>query len=179
MRTVFRAALLAAALAVAAPAAFAQDVTLRPTIAASGNAITLGDLFADAGPAGARAIAPAPAAGRTATLSPRFVQAAARAAGLAWTPPDGLAAITVAGRGAETAGVARFERTAASTGDIAVRRGEIVTLVYVAPGMQLTARARATEDAGVGAVTRLVNLQSNRSVEATVTGIATASANLR
>jgi flagella basal body P-ring formation protein FlgA len=66
---------------------------------------------------------------------------------------------------------------AGASGDIAVRRGEIITLVYVAPGIQLTARARAASDASVGDIVRVTNLQSNRTVEATVTGIAAASAN--
>ncbi len=177
-KTTLRAALIAAALAATPAVAMAQQVTLRPTVESAGAAVTLGDLFEDAGAVSGRAVAPAPGAGRSATFSARFVQAAASAAGLQWAPPAGLDAITVNGRGGE-ARAARFERTAAAepSGDVAVRRGEIVTLVYVAPGMQLTTRARATADASVGDTIRVVNLQSNRTVEATVTGVAAASAN--
>lgn len=152
-----------------------QAVTLRRTIEASGPAVTLGDFFEDAGAAAGRAVAPAPTSGRTATFSPRFVQAAASAAGLDWTPPPGMTAILVAGRGGE--GVApRFQTTSTPAGDIAVRRGETVTLVYVAPGLQLTTRARAMSDGGVGDTVRLVNLQSNRTVDAVVTGAGAATA---
>lgn len=159
-----------------APAAFAHPVSLRGQIESAGTAVTLGDIFDDAGPVAARAIGPAPGAGRTATFSARFISAAASAAGLEWTPPAGMDRITVTGSAnAATASAARVQPASAS-GDIAVRRGEIVTLVYTAPGMQLTTRARATGDASVGDTVQLVNMQSNRTVEAQVTGVATASA---
>jgi flagella basal body P-ring formation protein FlgA len=38
------------------------------------------------------------------------------------------------------------------------------------PGMTLTARARALENAGADEIARFVNLQSNRTVEAMVEG---------
>ena len=180
-----RTALIVAAVLATAASAQAQEVILRTSIETAGAAVTLGDLFQDAGPVSGRAVGPAPRAGRTATFSPRFVQAAASAAGLQWAPPEGLTAILVTGRGGDGAAsirantsAARFERTAAPSGDIAVRRGEILTLVYVAPGMQLTTRARAMGDAAVGDAIRVVNLQSNRTVEATVTGAGAASANM-
>ena len=179
-QTTLRSVIVAAALACAATAQ-AQPVTLRASIETSGPAVTLGDLFANAGAVSGRAVTPAPGAGRTASLPARFVQAAASAAGLEWTPPAGVSAIIVTGRGgrgggAESAAPARFERLAAPSGDIAVRRGDVLTLVYVAPGMQLTTRARATNDAAIGDPVRVVNLQSNRTVDATVTGIGAASA---
>jgi hypothetical protein len=179
-KNMLRAAAIAAAVFITGTvdALAQQSVTLRRTIEAAGPAVTLGDFFEDAGAAAGRAVAPAPTSGRTATFSPRFVQAAASAAGLDWTPPPGMTAILVAGRGGGGA-TARFQTTSAPTGDIAVRRGETVTLVYVAPGLQLTTRARAMSDGGVGDTVRLVNLQSNRTVDAVVTGpgAATASAN--
>jgi flagellar basal body P-ring formation protein FlgA len=175
-----RAAAIAAVVLVAGGVeAFAQQqVTLRHAIEASGPAVTLGDFFENAGAASGRAVAPAPTSGRTATFSPRFVQAAANAAGLDWTPPRGMTAILVSGRGGNGPS-ARFQTTSTPTGDVAVRRGEIITLVHVAPGLQLTTRARAVADGGVGDTVRVVNLQSNRSVDAVVTGVgaATASAN--
>ena len=186
-QTTLRTVIIATALACATTGAQAQQVTLRASIETSGPAVTLGDLFTNAGPVSGRAVTPAPGAGRTANLPARFVQAAASAAGLEWTAPEGLSAITVTGRGGRGGGVetaaattaspsARFERTAAPSGDVAVRRGEMVTLVYVAPGMQLTTRARATADAAIGDPVRVVNLQSNRTVDATVTGVGAASA---
>jgi len=176
-----RAAVLAAVLLASnVTAASAQtSVSLRNTIEAGGAAVTLDDFFENAGPAGARAVAPAPGAGRTATFSPLFLQAAARAAGLDWTPPAGMTAILVTGRGATVATPARFQSTSSPTtarDDIAVRRGETVTLVYVSPGLQLTTRARALGDGGVGDSVRLVNLTSNRTIDAVVTGAGAATA---
>jgi flagella basal body P-ring formation protein FlgA len=51
-----------------------------------------------------------------------------------------------------------------------VERGELVTLLFEAPGIQLSVRARAMQDASDGEVARFVNLQSNRTVEALVDG---------
>jgi flagella basal body P-ring formation protein FlgA len=51
-----------------------------------------------------------------------------------------------------------------------VERGELVTLVFEAPGIQLSVRARAMENAADGEIARFVNLQSNRTVEALVNG---------
>src|SRR5262245_46669061 len=76
-------------------AAFAQPVTLRPRIEASGPAITLGDIFDGAGALSGRAIAPAPPAGQIATLSMPLISAAASAAGLEFTPPPGVNEVRV------------------------------------------------------------------------------------
>lgn len=185
-RNLLRAAALAAVLFASgvATADANQSVTLRTGIETSGTAVTLGDVFENAGPAGSRAIAPAPTAGRTATFSPRFLQAAARAAGLDWTPPDGMTAVLVSGRGGANIQSARLTPAASnaptykpSSDDLAVRRGETVTLIYTTPGLRLTTRARAMTDGAVGDPVRLINLSSNRTIDAIVTaqGAATAS----
>jgi flagella basal body P-ring formation protein FlgA len=175
-----RSALLAASLAAltSAGAHAQQAVTLRSPVEASGPSATLGDFFVDAGAAASRAVGPAPGPGRTATYSPRVVEAAARAAGLQWTAPAGMTAILVAGRGA-TGPNTRSPPSAqtAPSGEIAVRRGETVTLTYKAPDITLTTRARAAGDAAAGDTVRLVNLQSNRTIDATVTGPGAAIAN--
>ena len=51
-----------------------------------------------------------------------------------------------------------------------IERGELVTLVFEAPGIQLSVRARAMENAADGEIARFVNLQSSRTVEALVDG---------
>lgn len=170
---------LAGAFFCTAPFASAAEVTLRSSVEAAGPAVTLGDFFADAGAAAGRAVGPAPGAGHSATFSARFVQAAARSAGLTWTPPDNLQRITVTGRAGDAAlQNVSVQRTNTTGGVAAVRRGEIVTLVYAARGIQLTTRARAASDAAVGERVQLINIQSNRTIEATVTGPAAASASL-
>jgi flagella basal body P-ring formation protein FlgA len=147
-----------------ASAAWARPVELKSQIECTGPAVTLGDIFVDAGEMSGRAVAPAPGPGARATFSARFLAAAAAAAGLEWSPPAGVDRITVLG-----AGGARVQHAAYTAAPAAVRRGDTVVMVYVAPGLQLTARGKALTDAAVGQTVRLTNLQSNRTVEAVVT----------
>jgi flagella basal body P-ring formation protein FlgA len=165
----------------------AQPVELKRDLEASGAAITLGDLFTDAGSVSARAVAPAPRPGQSTVVSSRFVVAAAAAAGLQWTPPSGLDSLTVSRRDASGALPAPASAQLASAkmlgaggpsdANATIKRGDLVTLVYIAPGLQLTTRAKALSDGIAGGPIRLVNLQSNRTVDAVVTGPGAASAN--
>jgi flagellar basal body P-ring formation protein FlgA len=152
-----------------AATAFADPVTLRTRVEASGPAITLGDLFQGAGDVSGRAIAPSPPAGQVTTLSVPLLSAAASAAGLDWTPPPGLTEVRVVrpGGARATLPAANGGRTMA---DAAVRRGETVTLLYEAPGMSLSMRARALEDGAVGQTVSFLNTSSNRTIDAVVTG---------
>jgi flagella basal body P-ring formation protein FlgA len=154
----------------AAAAAHAETVTLRPRIEANGPAVTMGDVF-DGAPAAVagRAIAPSPPAGQIAQISMPVITAAASAAGLDFTPPPGVGAVQVVRPGGARATVAPTS-SGRSVADAAVRRGEPVMLVYEAPGMSLSMRARALEDAAVGQSVRLLNTASNRTIDAIVTG---------
>jgi flagella basal body P-ring formation protein FlgA len=178
-------ALLACAIASVAPIASAAPVTLRAAPIASGNAVTLGDLFENAGAAASEPIAPAPAPGQTAPLSARFVAAAAQAAGLDWSPPTGLERIII-GRLSPRAAAARAVSigaanapeapSAASTSAnaaapaAAIRRGEPVTVVIEQPGLRLALQGRALNDARVGETIRVQNVQSSRTIDAIATG---------
>lgn len=158
-----------------AQAAFADTVTLRPRVEASGPAITLGDVFDGAGAAASRAIAPAPPAGQVTTLSAALLSAAASAAGLNWAVPAGLSDVRVVRPGGARATLPPRSGASAALGartlsDAAVRRGETVMLTYTMPGIRLATRARALEDAAVGQNVRLVNLTSDRQIDAIVTG---------
>jgi len=161
----------------AAATAHADPVTLRARIEASGPAITMGDVF-DGAPAevARRAIAPSPPAGQVASISMPVLAAAASAAGLDFAPPSGVNSVQVVRPGGARATLpsASGARTIA---DAAVRRGESVTLVYNAPGMSLTMRARAMEDGAIGQSVRLMNTSSNRAIDAIVTGPGAARAN--
>jgi flagellar basal body P-ring formation protein FlgA len=53
--------------------------------------------------------------------------------------------------------------------DAAVRRGDMVSIVFLSAGLQLSTRARAMEDAAVGQSVRLLNTTSNRAIDAIVT----------
>lgn len=51
-----------------------------------------------------------------------------------------------------------------------VQRNEAVTMVYEVPGIVLTMRAKALEAGAVGDVIALLNMQTNRTIQATVAG---------
>lgn len=150
--------------------AFADPVTLRPRIEASGPAVTMGDVFIGA-PADVanRALAPSPPAGQVSTISMPVLAAAASAAGLDFTPPAGVNAVQVVRPGGARAMIPA-NGGGRSIADAAVRRGESVTLQYAAPGVSLSMRARALEDGAVGDNIRFLNVTSNRTIEAVVTG---------
>ncbi|MDX2276253.1 MAG: flagellar basal body P-ring formation chaperone FlgA [Hyphomonadaceae bacterium] len=150
--------------------AHADTVTLRPRIEASGQAVLLGDVFIGAGRAGARAIAPAPPPGQTSTLSVNLLAAAASAAGLSWAPPSGLSEVRVTRASGARATLPLDGGANNAGGEAVIRRGETVALIFEAPGIQLSTSARALEDGAVGDNVRLVNIASNRTVSATVTG---------
>jgi hypothetical protein len=113
------------------------------------------------------------------SLSPAFLAAAARSAGFNWTPPSGLNEVRVVTPGGARALLAPANASGASNyGDSAnlVQRGETIALVFSAPGVTMSARARALEAGSLGQSIRVSNLQSNRIVDAVVTGSGAAEA---
>jgi flagella basal body P-ring formation protein FlgA len=54
-----------------------------------------------------------------------------------------------------------------------VQRNETVTLVFEVPGIMLTSRAKALESGAEGDVVSVLNMQSKRTVQGTVTGLGT------
>lgn len=169
-----------------AAVAFADPVTLRSRIEASGASVTIGDVFAGASPdVAARAIAPAPQPGQIGALSIEVLTAIASAAGLEWTPPAGVDSVRVVRPGGARATVAPRDGAPISAANPSgsthaeniVRRGQPVTLTYAEPGLAITVRARALSDAALGESVRLVNTSSNQTVDAVVTGPGAARAN--
>jgi flagellar basal body P-ring formation protein FlgA len=53
---------------------------------------------------------------------------------------------------------------------LAVQRNEPVTIFYETPGIMLTVRGKATESGSVGDVITVLNVQSNRTIHATING---------
>jgi flagella basal body P-ring formation protein FlgA len=98
-----------------------------------------------------------------------LLAAAASAAGLDFTAPAGITSVPVVRPGGLRATLPPSSGGRAAA-DAAIRRGESVTLVYQAPGVTLSMRARALEDGAVGQSLRLLNTSSNRTVDAVVTG---------
>jgi flagella basal body P-ring formation protein FlgA len=178
-------AALVATIAFVAPAFADTTVQLRPRVEANGAAITLGDVFAGAGEAASRPIAPAPAPGQVTALGMDFLLAAAQSANLSFTPPAGMTEVRIvrpAGGRAMIAPQTGAEPNAIGTSSVArqnaaVRRGETVMISYQIPGLSLTTRARAVSDGAVGQTIRFVNPQSNQIIEAAITGPGAARAN--
>jgi flagella basal body P-ring formation protein FlgA len=56
-----------------------------------------------------------------------------------------------------------------------VARGDLVTIVYQGPGLMLTLRGRATESGALGDTISVVNQQSKRVLQASVSGPGTVS----
>jgi flagella basal body P-ring formation protein FlgA len=53
---------------------------------------------------------------------------------------------------------------------VIVTKGEVITMSYAIPGVQLTDRGRALENGGQDQIIRIVNLTSNRTISAQVAG---------
>jgi flagella basal body P-ring formation protein FlgA len=56
----------------------------------------------------------------------------------------------------------------------AVKKGELISIVYELPGLKLTARGKVLANAATGDTVRVVNLSSSRTIEVTITGPGTA-----
>ncbi len=59
-----------------------------------------------------------------------------------------------------------------------INRGEIITITYEVPGIRLTAKARALDEAALGEPLRVINLRSNRTIDVVVTAPGRARANI-
>lgn len=100
MRKMFRnkktiGALLAAMMLTApGPAAFA-GASLKGSVVLSGGSLTVGDVFEGAGNAAGHYLAPAPAYGKTMTLTPQDLLRISNAFNLGWLPSGPARAITV------------------------------------------------------------------------------------
>ena len=113
--------LAAAALLIAAPAAFAgQPVSLRNDTTDADGVVTLGELFDGAGSAGAVVVARR--AGPSVVLDAAQLQMTARRAGLDWANPQGLRRVIVR-QGAENGGQL-------AGGGAVVQRGNVEVLAY-------------------------------------------------
>jgi flagellar basal body P-ring formation protein FlgA len=173
-----KAALFALACGFALLALSADASDLRANPQASGPSITFGDLFVDAGAAAHKPIAPAPAPGVEGVYSARFIAAAAQAEGINWTPPAGMDAIRVTRRidNARAASAAAFRQGGPNArADAVIRTNDAVTVNYVAGGVRLTLRGRALSPAAKGESLRVLNLQSNRTIDAVADGPGAAS----
>lgn len=90
------AAIVAAVLALASAA---QAAELRPAVTVAGAAVTLGDLFDDAGAAAGVAVANAPAPGLRTEISVSRISLAARRNGIEWRNDAGFTHVVVARSG--------------------------------------------------------------------------------
>jgi flagellar basal body P-ring formation protein FlgA len=88
----------------------------------------------------------------------------------ATTPRDAIAdPDALIGKSAKRALAANMPLRAADVMETpAVKRGEMVTLLFEAGGLRLSVRGRATADAPVGAIIKVLNPQSNKTLDAMV-----------
>lgn len=96
LRLSFTALPFAAAIFLAGAASAAQ---LHPSVVVSGSAVTLGDLFDDAGDAGKVIVSEAPAPGASLDISISRISLAARRNGITWRNTTSLTHVTVARTG--------------------------------------------------------------------------------
>jgi flagellar basal body P-ring formation protein FlgA len=208
--------------------------SLKANPVAGGAQITLGDIFTNAGTAGATPLARAPAPGQRVVFGAPSLQSRANAAGLRWANTEGVRQVVVNGtarpaptytstpnssqdaapatlavlsraipRGGaieaedvvwmdapansprdalsdpealigKTAKRALMANTALRSADVmdtpAVKRGEALTLLFVAGGMRLSVRGRAMADGVTGATIKVLNPQSNKTLDAIIEG---------
>ncbi len=96
---------------------------------------------------------PAPSPGQISSLPMSLLTAVASAAGLDFTPPAGVGEVRVVRPGGMRATLPAPSAAPADAplrASIGVRRGDSVTLTFTAPGVMLSTRARALEDARRG-----------------------------
>ena len=232
-----RLALTSASLFLAVSHVQAQGMSypsLKANPVARGAQITFGDIFNNAGPAAATALARAPGPGQRVVFGAQSLQARANAAGLRWPNGEGVREIVISGgarngpsqttiaasstdaapatlavlgravpRGGaieaqdviwmdapansprdalsdpealigKTAKRALMPNIALRAADVmdtpAIRRGEPVTLMFEAGGMRLSVRGRAMGDGVAGAMIKVLNPQSNKTLDAIVEG---------
>lgn len=73
----------------------AEAATLRSSVSVSGDTVTLGDLFDDAGPASTLPVAAAPAPGARSAISVSRISQIARRNGVAWRNSQGLTRVVI------------------------------------------------------------------------------------
>ncbi|MFN3352722.1 MAG: flagella basal body P-ring formation protein FlgA [Brevundimonas sp.] len=174
-------ALIALLLVAVASPALADPVSLRANPQDDDGRVTLGDIFDGAG--AASGVVVAERVGPSVMLPAAQVQAAARAAGLEWTNPQGLrrvvvrrapqvvaqnAAPAVAGEAPTGAPVAAVRP--APAGAAVIARGDAVQVSYEVGGVRLTVTGRAQRAAALGQPLTVINSQSGRAIEAVAAG---------
>ncbi len=168
----------AAAALLAAGPALAGPVTLKANPVDADGAVTLGDVFDDAGAAASVVIGRR--SGPSVVFEAGQLQAMARQAGLDWSNPSGLRRVvvrhaaaapadggspSVATATAAPAALAPPVRRAAYAERI-ISRNDIVEVLYEASGVRLTISGRAEGNAAEGQRLAIRNLQSGRVFDA-------------
>ncbi|MDQ1154070.1 flagella basal body P-ring formation protein FlgA [Brevundimonas sp. SORGH_AS_0993] len=181
-------ALLAAVLPAVAAPALAAPVVLRANPVDDDGHVTLGDLFEGAG--AASNVAVAQRVGPSVVLEAGQLQAMASQAGLEWSNPNGLRRVVVrrALAPAQTANQAANQAAPASAGLEAaapqvraayrptgagqqvIARNDMVRVIYQVGGVNLSVMGKAMRNAAAGEPLAIMNVSSNRLIEAVATG---------
>lgn len=176
------AAVMAAMAAVALPAV-AGPVVLRANPVDDDGRVTLGDLFEGAG--AASEVVVAQRVGPSVVLEAGQLQAQARQAGLDWSNPSGLRRVAVrravgpvqaattsdAAPGLEApAPQARTLYRPAGVGQQVIARNDMVRVIYQVGGVNLSVMGKAMRNAAAGEPVAVMNVSSNRLIDAVATG---------
>ena len=183
MRTLILGA--ACLLALAGPA-MAGPVTLKANPMDADGAVTLGDVFDGAGPAGGVVVGRR--VGPSIVFDAGQLQAQAAQAGLHWGNPTGLRRVVVrnaalaptdapvpAAAAATDTALPVAARTVAApvragTAERVISRNDMVEVAYEAGGVRLAITGRAQANAAAGQPVVVLNLQSRRTIDAIATG---------
>ena len=177
------AALSAILIAVAAPALAAPGV-LRANPVDDDGRVTLGDLFEGAG--AAANVAVAERVGPSVVLEAGQLQALASQAGLEWSNPNGLRRVVVRRALAPVQTADQAPATAASleaaapqiraayrpagAGQQVIARNDMVRVTYQVGGVNLSVMGKAMRNAAAGEPLAIMNVSSNRLIDAVATG---------
>jgi flagella basal body P-ring formation protein FlgA len=189
-------ALIAAGLVASA----AHAAELRPNVRTDDAMLTLGEVLDGAGAAHLVVVAQIPRAGQTVTLDAGQVQALAAQNGVVWSNARSVRRIIATRTGgaavpqalpapaapnlddytapgfdmpdtvttAAPAPAPQPQRPAAAP--LIVKKGDSVRILYISEGMTLSVKGRALEDGRLGQTIRLTNVDSNRVLDARITG---------
>lgn len=175
---------LSAVLAAVSTPALAAPVVLRANPVDDDGRVTLGDLFEGAG--AASNVTVAERVGPSVVLEAGQLQALAGQAGLEWSNPNGLRRVVVrralapvqtadqaapASAGLEVAApqVRAAYRPAVSSQQV-IARNDMVRVIYQVGGVNLSVMGKAMRNAGVGEPLAIMNVSSNRLIDAVATG---------
>lgn len=164
----------------------ADAATLKSAVITTDAELTLGEIFDGAGTAASIVVSQIHAPGGQIVLDAARLQGFAAQNGLTWSNSMGMRRVIATRSTIATRTVSLDDYTAPGFGGapdgiksthrnvpvapIAVKKGDVLRVVYAADGIMLTVKGRAAEDGQLGQTIRITNVDSNRTIDARITG---------